>query len=586
MWAAPWQPHTGQRIGEASNPGPEPDKEMQLASALLAVLQSFKEQVDQRSVHTAMQDQRKDPASKTFEATERATGPQEVSLASRLLSVLQEALKQGWSDSKVAERVGQKVQTWISSRTSPGEKAPRNPAAGSVPSSRPRQVTLKPETKEDKTQTPKQHRSEVKPLLLLLSALPNGIKPLKSHPSSRALEQGDQLPGNIMVTQDPRQWYELRDLFAAHGVHEEFTFACPASPQSLAPAIAVWWRSPKQSQRPNRIKLDIHQMSASPGPEPRPPNQVPIKRTSENEICTLRVSAPATFRACVPTQGSKDSPQVVVEEWARLLDVRTTPLTGGHWQSTQDQTGAVLVGYLRVPKELAEKAVRLSGCRALFATIVAKGAGHEPIRWIDRDRNVSDENYYRFCLSQAEAQGKPLIFRTGGGKNLGILGAGDALHSPRLRTWIVHGAPKAWDQEDLLSFPKANSWNQPAIITRRKSWSKGSPPEWLFRAFAPTGASLTARLKVFLVFPFRLSLNYPFGHLRSGGSRPPKKRRPKPGVPRCLFFIEKTASRGHLQNSRSENLAAKLALRAKAKRKKESENQRERGRVPVHACLM
>ena len=73
-----WDPRTGQRIGEASNPGPEPDKEMQLASALLAVLQSFKEQVDQRSVHTAMQDQRKDPASKTFEATERATASRSV----------------------------------------------------------------------------------------------------------------------------------------------------------------------------------------------------------------------------------------------------------------------------------------------------------------------------------------------------------------------------------------------------------------------------------------------------------------------------------------------------------------------------
>ena len=102
----------------------------------------------------------------------------------------------------------------------------------------------------------------------------------------------------------------------------------------------------------------------------------------------------------------------------------------------------------------------------------------------------------------------------------------------------------------------------------------------------PLWQSLTARLKVFLVFPFRLSLNYPFGISEAVGPGHPKKRRPKPGVPRCLFFIEKTASRGHLQNSRSENLAAKLALRAKAKRKKESENQRERGRVPVHACLM
>ena len=40
----------------------------------------------------------------------------------------------------------------------------------------------------------------------------------------KALEQGDPLPGNMMVAQDPRLWYELRDLFAAHGVHEEFTW--------------------------------------------------------------------------------------------------------------------------------------------------------------------------------------------------------------------------------------------------------------------------------------------------------------------------------------------------------------------------
>ena len=210
----------------------------------------------------------------------------------------------------------------------------------------------------------------------------------------------------------------------------------------------------------------------------------PIKKTSESELCTLRLSAPAVFRACVPRQGNKDTPPVVVGEWAKLLETRTSPLTGGHWQSTQDQTGPVLVGYLRVPKELAEKAVHLSGSRALFATIIAKGSAREPIRWIDRDRNVSDENYYRLCLSQAETQGKPLIFRNGGGRSLGILGAHDAHDSPRLRT-----APKSWDQADLTSFLRENSWKQPAaVLTRRRSWSKGSPPEWLFRAYAPVGA--------------------------------------------------------------------------------------------------
>ena len=81
-----------------------------------------------------------------------------LSLASRLLSVLQEALKQGWSDSKVAERVGQKVQAWVSSRTRSGERVTRSLAESSAPSSPPRLVSLKPETKEDRTQATKQNK--------------------------------------------------------------------------------------------------------------------------------------------------------------------------------------------------------------------------------------------------------------------------------------------------------------------------------------------------------------------------------------------------------------------------------------------
>ena len=96
---------------------------------------------------------------------------------------------------------------------------------------------------------------------------------------------------------------------------------------------------------------------------------------------------------------------------------------------------------------------------------------------------------------------------------------------------------------------------------------------------------LTARLKVFLVFPLRLSLNYPFGISEAVGPGHPKKEGPNQVSPDAFASSKKTASRGHLQNSRSENLAAKLALRAKAKRKKESENQRERERESPSPCL-
>ena len=52
----------------------------------------------------------------------------------------------------------------------------------------------------------------------------------------------------------------------------------------------------------------------------------------------------------------------------------------------------------------------------------------------------------------------------------------------------MHGAPKAWAQEDVVAFLCENSWDSPQVITRRRSWTKGAPPEWLFKAFAPSAA--------------------------------------------------------------------------------------------------
>ena len=182
------------------------------------------------------------------------------------------------------------------------------------------------------------------------------------------------------------------------------------------------------------------------------------------------------------------TPSVIVAEWAKVLSVRTTPLTGGHWQTVHDTCGKVLVGYVRVPKSLAEKAVALSGKRARFASIVSNKTIGEKIRWMRRDRIVAHEDYFRYCLSQAETNGTPLIFRQGGGRNLGLLGLDAEDEGPRCRVWILHGAPKAWAQEDVVAFLRENSWDSPQVITRRRSWTKGAPPEWLFKAFAPSTA--------------------------------------------------------------------------------------------------
>ena len=69
------------------------------------------------------------------------------------------------------------------------------------------------------------------------------------------------------------------------------------------------------------------------------------------------------------------------------------------------------------------------------------------------------------------------------------MGVEDSESTHRLRNWVLHGAPKSWDQTDVLSFLRENSWEAPDIVTRRKPWTKGAHPEWIFRAFAPPGTA-------------------------------------------------------------------------------------------------
>ena len=105
-----WDPYKGQRVGEASNPGPpEVDPEANLASALLSVLQSYKE-ASQTAGATAKPAAGEGLGPKAPTTSSKNPAPQGASLATRLFSVLQEALKQGWSDKKVADRIGQKIQ--------------------------------------------------------------------------------------------------------------------------------------------------------------------------------------------------------------------------------------------------------------------------------------------------------------------------------------------------------------------------------------------------------------------------------------------------------------------------------------------
>ena len=68
------------------------------------------------------------------------------------------------------------------------------------------------------------------------------------------------------------------------------------------------------------------------------------------------------------------------------------------------------------------------------------------------------------------------IRRQTGPADLGIVGGmqDDVSRSPH---FVLHSAPKAWNQADVEDFFRSIEWTDVVVIARRKSWSKGASPE-------------------------------------------------------------------------------------------------------------
>ena len=305
----------------------------------------------------------------------------------------------------------------------------------------------------------------------------------------KALAEGDPLPGNLVLSQDRNVGDELKQMVEAFEVTEALSFACVAEASSVGPSLAVWWQGSKLSSKPHRIKVAVRQLTATIGPEPKPPRSVEIRHKPKQEMCTLRLLAPSHYRAVFIGPKSWDTPSSVIATLARILEKPVKVFTGGTWETLQASKGTCLVAHLRVPLELAKLVVQRSGTQALFATIVHKNASKEPVSWLRRESSTSDEDFFRIAWASAESQGNlPLALRQSGSADLGVIG-GFNNHEPRARHFVLHGAPRDWDESDVRDFFFSVQWIEVTVLSRRKGRFKGSPPEWLVRAMPPKDSS-------------------------------------------------------------------------------------------------
>ena len=125
-------------------------------------------------------------------------------------------------------------------------------------------------------------------------------------------------------------------------------------------------------------------------------------------------------------------------------------LTGGQWQVATHHHGKILLGHIKVikvPQEVADKIIPLSGRQAVYAAVIDKAEARKTVTWLPKARQ-STEGYFRQSLAQAQKHKVLWVMRQGGASNLGLPGVAQApVLSNQVRSWQLWGGTKTLDSK-------------------------------------------------------------------------------------------------------------------------------------------
>ena len=186
------------------------------------------------------------------------------------------------------------------------------------------------------------------------------------------------------------------------------------------------------------------------GPTPKAPQVVQMLDVKAPKQVTLRLLTPEHYRRALSR--SKDTPVLVISEWAQLLGEPVASLTGGTWERLATPRGQLLIAHICTSESLAAKVCGLSGRRGLFATVVQK-QNRAPVSWQFRSTDATDEAYFREAEKEAQTLQVPLALRQGGPHDVGLVGTDPRpILRDRRRSWELFGAPSHWCQQQIDSF--------------------------------------------------------------------------------------------------------------------------------------
>ncbi|CAE7676109.1 xynB [Symbiodinium sp. CCMP2592] len=203
--------------------------------------------------------------------------------------------------------------------------------------------------------------------------------------------------------------------------------------------------------------------------------QIPTDRA------TIRITAPAAYRQSFRAQdSSEESASDVVRDLALSSGVPVAQLLGGNWSVRTVGESNSLVGFLRVKEATAKQLLNAGGMRGIFVARVGKQAAASESKpfWTKRLKDESRESYFRRVLGLSKKRAQPIIHRSGGGSDLGFPAwlDGDALEA-RPKHVLVRSVPRAWVDEDVVSFLAGLSWSEVKVTSRvRGVWHVMATP--------------------------------------------------------------------------------------------------------------
>ena len=181
------------------------------------------------------------------------------------------------------------------------------------------------------------------------------VKLCKLADLEKALSLGDPLPGNLVVSPDPKVVKEAQILWSAQERSEPLTIGISAKEpgEKHQTPVSIWWKPGKQTDsRPVRSFLNLTHISSEKGPTVAAPIKTTIPNKKGPERVTLRSLVPDFYRKFACGTHHTDDPATVISSWAKHVACPVPSLTGGRWEKVSHRHGQFLIAHIRTSKRL------------------------------------------------------------------------------------------------------------------------------------------------------------------------------------------------------------------------------------------